>query len=391
MAKKSLNIAVFSDSAMPILNGVSVSIDVLIQELRAQGHSVHLYTSKHFGHKDSDPNIHRFNSIVTPWTPGYPISVPPFYLKLLEFRRHNFDVIHTHTPFTVGIVGLRWAQSEEIPIVSTYHTHYDKYAYYMPFFPNRYTRYKIAKHTNYYYNAVSQVITPSEASRKWLQRHSIKTPVSVIPTGIKQPKLLERAEIREKLGIRADDNVLLYVGRIAREKNLRTLIRACALAMKDDASLKLLFVGDGPQREELTKLSRTLGIGDRVRFIGFVPREDVDQYYAASDLFVFASLTETQGLVVVEAMSYGLPVVIVQGGGASDAVQTGINGELVSNNSEAMAAAIQNLIQSPDKREHYSKAAIETSKKYSIPNMTSQVIDVYRAAVDAEVSELAYA
>lgn len=373
---------------MPILNGVSVSIDVLMQELRVKGHSVHLYTSKHFGHRDSDPNIHRFNSIATPWTPGYPLSVPPFYLQLLEFRRHNFDIIHTHTPFTVGLVGLRWSQSEEIPIVSTYHTHYDKYAYYMPFFPLKYTRYKIAKHTNYYYNAVDRVITPSEASKKWLMRHSISTPVSIIPTGIRSPRLVERSEFRERLGVRPDEVLLLYVGRIAREKNLKTLINACSKVIRNAPNVKLMLVGDGPNRAELTRQARSLGIGDKVRFIGFVPREEVDRYYAASDLFVFSSMTETQGLVIVEAMSYGLPVIVVKGGGAGDAVQSGYNGELVNNNSDDFAATLAKLIHDQELREQYSKGAIETSKEYSIPNMTQKVVDIYLSAMESGKEEL---
>ena len=223
MAARSLSIALFSDSALPVLNGVSISIDQLVRELRSRGHSAHVFTSTFPGHTDTDPNIHRFRSLRTPWTTDYPLAVPPFYGKLREFRKHRFDLIHTHTPWTVGFVGLRWAESHEIPIVSTYHTNYDKYSYYVPFVPKRYLRYKIAKHLHFYYNRVGHVITRSDASMRWLQRHSVHTPISIVPTGVTPPKLIDRAEARSELGIAPETRVVLYVGRVAKEKNIGVL------------------------------------------------------------------------------------------------------------------------------------------------------------------------
>jgi len=241
-----LRIAVFTDSALPILNGVSVSIDALVQELRNRGHGVHLFTAAHFRHRDPDPNTHRFFAIETPWTKDYPLAIPPFYPMLRQFRRHEFDIVHTHTPFTIGFVGLRWAQSHDIPIVSTYHTLYDKYAHYIPFFPKRYVRYKIAKHTNFYYNGVDHVITPSNAALKWLRRHSVNTPITVVPTANAQIRPIDRSEVRQRLGVAPEHKVLLYVGRIAREKNLATLFEACAQAMRADPDIRLGLLCEGP-------------------------------------------------------------------------------------------------------------------------------------------------
>jgi glycosyltransferase involved in cell wall biosynthesis len=372
-----LRIAVFTDSALPILNGVSVSIDALVQELRNRGHGVHVFTAAHFRYRDPDPNTYRFFAVETPWTKNYPLAIPPFYPMLRHFRRHTFDLIHTHTPFTIGFVGLRWAQSHEIPIVSTYHTLYDKYAHYIPFFPKRYVRYKIAKHTNFYYNSVDHVITPSTAALRWLRRHSVGTPITVVPTANTQSRPIDRAEVRQRLGVAPEHKVLLYVGRIAREKNLTTLLEACALAMRVDPDLRLWLVGDGPFRQACVEHSRVLGIGDRVRFEGFVPREEVDAYYAMADLFVFASMTETQGLVVSEAMSYGLPAVVVQGGGASASLRDGETGLIVRNDAAAMSEAILRIVGDESLYSRYSQAARSTVRSYTRADMADLVLDVY--------------
>lgn len=381
MPPGTLSIALFSDSALPVLNGVSVSIDSLVRELRSRGHSVHIFTSTYPGHKDDDPNTHRFRSIHTPWTTDYPLAIPPFYGKLREFRRQKFDLIHTHTPFTVGFVGLRWAQSHEIPIVSTYHTHYDKYSYYMPFAPKRYLRYKIAKHLNFYFNSVGQVVTPSEASRRWLLRHSIKTPITVIPTGVSAPRMVDRAHVRAELGFKPGARVLLYAGRIAREKNLALLFEAVAIARKSDPLVEFMLVGDGPARAELSAMARRLGIGDHVRFVGAVKRHFVDDYYAASDIFVFSSMTETQGLVVLEAMNYGLPAIVVQGGGAGEAVRDGENGYTVRNEPSALAEAVLSVLSDDPLHARLSEGARRTAKECSIPATTDRILEVYDRAL----------
>src|SRR5690606_39264152 len=136
----------------------------------------------------------------------------------------------------------------------------------------------------------------------------------------------DRSELRQKLGIPPEHKILLYVGRLAKEKNMATLFEMASLVFPQDPSLRLWLVGDGPYRTECVRMAREYGIGDRVKFVGFVPRDQVDQYYAAADLFVFASITETQGLVVQEAMTYGLPAVAVIGGGASEGIEEGVNG-----------------------------------------------------------------
>lgn len=375
----------FSDSALPILNGVSVSVDQLSKGLRALGHSVSLFTSGYPGHKEQDPNTCRFFSVQTPWAPGYPLSIPPFYGLLGEFRRRHFDIVHCHTPFTVGMVGLRWAQSEEVTAVATYHTQYDKYAHYVPYLPHRYTKFKIAKHTNYFYNRVAHVVTPSEAASHWLHRHAVRTPTTVVPTGIRLPAPDLRPAARAKFDLGPSDTVVLYAGRIAREKNLKVLFEAMAPLLATTPRLHLWVVGDGPAREELRTFVRQSGIGDRVRFFGFIPREEIDTYYAAADVFAFTSMTETQGLVVVEAMSHSLPVVVVTGGGAGAAVRDGTNGFLVPNRADEFGEAVRRIVDDRHLAATLSVGARETAAEYTVEKMVSKVVRVYHQALGNEL------
>jgi glycosyltransferase involved in cell wall biosynthesis len=376
-----LRIAVFSDSALPVLNGVSISIDALIQELRRQGHSVHLYAPRFPGYKDPEPNTFRFRSLESPISKGYPVAIPPFYRMLRRFREQRYDVVHTHTPFMLGMVGYRWAESHDLPIVSTYHTLYDRYAHYFRLLPRRYVRFRLAKHTNFYYNRVNHVITPTEASFKWLRRHSVTKPVTVIPTGLPPAALVDRSEARHRLGIAPEQRILLYVGRLAKEKNLNVLFEAAAMALHKDSSLRFWLVGDGPYRNECVVMARELGIGDRVRFVGFVDRSRVDDYYASADLFVFASITETQGLVIQEAMTHGLPAVVVAGGGASAAIEEGTTGLLTKNDPGDLADNIQLALRDEILYTRLSDAAAKASRANGIPKMTTQVVEVYRQAI----------
>lgn len=379
---KPLRIAIFSDSALPVLNGVSISINSLVQELRNQGHFVHIFAPRFPGYQETDPNTVRFRAIETPWSKGHPIAYPPFWRKLRRFRQNEFDIVHTHTPWIVGFVGLRWAESHEIPIVSTYHTLYDRYAHYMSAFPRRYIRFRITKHTNFYYNSVDQVVTPSEVAKRWLLRHGVETPITVIPTGTPKPQMIPRAEARQQLEIPPDQRILLYVGRLAKEKNLETLLGMARIVTEQQPHTRLWLVGDGPYREECLSIAAKYRIGDKVRFVGSVPRHDVDKYYAAADIFTFASVTETQGLVLNEAMQYGIPAIAVDAGGAAEAIISGENGFATKNDETSLAESVLQVLSDDDLYGRLCAGAERIAKLNTPEAMCNHVVEVYKLAID---------
>ncbi|MBX3096193.1 MAG: glycosyltransferase [Fimbriimonadaceae bacterium] len=378
---RSLSIAVFSDSALPILNGVAVSVNLLVEELRRRGHFVVLYTSAFPGFEDSDPDTVRFPSVRVKEHPGYPLAVPPFVAFLPAFKRHDFDIVHTHTPFTVGYAGLKWAQRSGIPIVSTYHTQYDRYTHYFPYAPPSVVRQQIRRHTKLYYNQVDRILTPSNFSRKWLRKQQVTRPIEVVPTGIPQPTDLNQSESRKQLRFSDDQVVMLYVGRLAREKNIPTLLDATAQAVRENPNILLCLVGDGPIRAEMEGYAKDLGIGNHIRFEGSKPRTEVDTYYAAADVFTFASQSETQGLVVAEAMSYGMPAIVVQGGGASEAVEDGQNGFISPSSAMHIAQRMIRVANDPQERVSLGNNAKASIYRFTIEGMGDAVLQNYASAL----------
>jgi glycosyltransferase involved in cell wall biosynthesis len=249
--------------------------------------------------------------------------------------------------------------------------------HYIPLLPKRYLRYKIAKHTNYYYNRTRHVIAPSAAAERSLRRHKVSAPISVIPSGVPAPRKLKREDARHLVGARPCDRIMLYVGRIAKEKNIDVLFEMAAKAMSQRDDLRFWLVGDGPHRSDCHSLARSLGIGDRVRFM----------YYRASDVFVFASMTETQGLVVSEAMSHGLPAVAVHGGGASASIRDGENGFIVANNPRQFAETVLKLIGNPSLLGRLSESAKRSVKLWTQSDMCDAVVGVYESALLANRDE----
>jgi len=192
--------------------------------------------------------------------------------------------------------------------------------------------------------------------------------------------MLDRAETRRALGISPDARILLYVGRLAREKNLSVLLEGAAEIFRNDPRARLWLVGDGPYRQECYSIARRLNIGDRIKFVGFVPRSEVDKYYAAADLFLFASITETQGLVVQEAMTHGLPAIVVAGGGASASVIDGVNGFIVKDEPGELAFAA-GVLSNDELYARLAEQAPRTVRDLGVPAMGERVQTVYRQVI----------
>lgn len=379
-----MKVAIFSESYLPYLNGVSISIRILHEELVRRGHEVWIYAPRYKGYCDPYPTVRRFPSFTTPYEPEYPIGWL-FAPKLWrEFRSLGVDVVHTHTPFFVGMAGASWARRLRIPLVSTYHTLYEEYLHYVPsVVPRRLVRAVLRWHLRRYYESVDAIITPSEIGAEVLRKYGIKKPITPIRNPVLPFPEVSKSEARARLGIPEEVWMLLYVGRMAPEKNVSVLLKAMPHIVRGCPRARLWLVGPGPSLEALKAEAEAMNLGEWVRFTGAVPREEVSLYLLAADLFVFPSVTESQGLVLDEAQAAGLPCIVANGGGAPEAVDYGQTGLVVEPTPEAFVEAVLYLTRHSEAREALRQKAIRKRELLSVPSVVDRIVAVYQSAIAA--------
>jgi glycosyltransferase involved in cell wall biosynthesis len=360
-----MNIALFTESYKPYISGVTVSVETLAGELRALGHRVYIFAPHYKGHKDSDRNVFRFPSSPT-FYPGFRLAIP-FSRKIMkEIPRLNLDVIHSHSPFQLGLLGRGLARKMKIPFVYTFHTLFDQYLHYVPLLPRAMAKRLISAHLRRFCNSSGCVITPSVPVKDFLEKEGIKSKLEVIPTGIdfEVAKNFSGKEVRSRHGISKSSVLLLYVGRLTAEKNLPFLFESFKLINRKEPNSHLMIVARGPKEKELKALSKKIGIAKNVTFVGQVKYPFVFDYYAASDIFVFSSTTETQGLVIGEAATSGLPVVAVDAAGVTDAIVDGTHGYLTRHDINEFSGKVIHLIKNEGLRKKMSADAIAHAKEH---------------------------
>jgi glycosyltransferase involved in cell wall biosynthesis len=314
--------------------------------------------------------------------PSLPLPVSaPYRLTLPLVNRRNrhaivnrLDVLHAHSPFVTGWMSVRYARRLRIPLVYTYHTRLEEYVHYVPFEPNA-TRRAASTLTRNFANLADAVIVPTEAMRERLLELGVTTRVEVIPSGIDLRRFGEgkRSEtLRASLGARNGDRLLLFVSRLAREKNVELLIDALASCK---TRVRLAIAGDGPEREALEQRALARGVAPRVHFLGSVDRDALPDLYASADAFVFPSVTETQGLVLVEALAAGAYVIAAEAPQIGDVL--GDAGRMVSPSPEDFATAMDAVPQIPDPAE--MTRAMASAARFSIDTQGRKVAAVYES------------
>lgn len=384
-----MKIAIFSESYLPFLNGVSISIRVLRDELRRRGHEVWVYAPRFKGYADHDPHVRRFPSFYTPFEREYPIAFPIAPALWREWRDQKFDIVHTHTPFLTGIAAMRWCKRARVPLVSTYHTLYEQYLHYVPPpFPKGIVRRLLIWHLRRYYHSAAHVMTPSEIGANMLRGYGVKTAITPIRNAVLPFPEISHSEAREHLSISGDTFALLYVGRLAREKNLPLLIHSMPALIRPFPNVHLWLVGDGPARPELESTCVQLGVQAHVHFAGSLPRDEVSLYLLAADLFTFPSLTESQALVLDEAQAAGLACVVTNQGGSAEAIDYGETGIVVVPEQEAFTAAIARLMQDSELRMRFSEIGARKRETLSVPAVTDRVMQIYQSAVRTQAGTI---
>jgi len=382
-----MRVGMFSECYEPVRNGVTTSVHTLVDQLRSLGHRVILVAPHYESHRDQSPFILRVPSIQTWLNKDYPISYPFFPRLRREFGQLQPDIVHSHNPFFVGLLAARLAHMNDVPLVSTYHTLYNHYGHYVFFLPLAAIQGLLKWWIPDYYNRCAQVIVPSEVARISLLEYGVQSPITIIPTAVPLPDPTEinqeaRIAARAQWEIPADVPLLLYVGRIAQEKNIEMILDAFAVAGVRHPDARLLVVGGGPHCEAIHQHGEQLSVSSRIIFAGPMARSELNPVYAAADIFVFGSTTETQGLVMAEARAAGTPSIVARGGGAGETVTDGEDGILIEPTAEAMAAAMDALLDDRRRLGEMRAACLRNAHHYTPEAMVTKVLDVYRAALD---------
>jgi glycosyltransferase involved in cell wall biosynthesis len=380
-----LHIAFFTNYYHPVVNGVVRSVASFRENLMKQGHNVFIFAQSDSSYKDDEPFIFRYPSLPLPLGDiSTAIPVSPFVDQLLPTLK--LDVIHTHHPILLGQTAARKASELDLPLVFTFHTQYWEYTHYIPF-PQEtiqeFLKNAVHRWLREFMQKCQHIIIPSESLKDILFRdYGLHERYSVIPTGTDLEPFLnaDGKSLRSKNGWQ-DETVLISVGRLAPEKNWDTLVRAFAKVHEKHPETRLVLIGDGTARSSLEELAAELGISERVTFTGAVPFQEIPRYLKAADVFAFASVTETQGLVTIEAMAAGLPVVAVNGPGTRDIVEPGKQGFLVENDPDALAKGINKLLSDRQRIKRMSNSALKKARTFDVNQLGKQLLGVYEKAI----------
>lgn len=381
-----MHIAFFTNFYLPVVNGVSRSVESFRKELTRQGNNVFVFAQSDGEYEDQAPFIFRYPSLTLPVYVEVPAVIPvsPFVDQLLPSLK--LDVIHTHHPVLLGQTAARKAAEMDLPLVFTFHTQYREYTHYIPL-PQEaiqeFLKGAVETWLRDFMGLCQHIVIPSESMKEILIRdYGLRARYTVIPTGIDlEPyQLADREALRASQGWQAD-KILVSTGRLTQEKNWPTLIRAAQKVYQKHPDLRLVLIGSGPKKSALQELASKLDMAERVTFTGELPFSDVIVYLKAADIFGFASVTETQGLVTMEALAAGLPVVAVDGSVTRDIVDNGEQGFLVRNDADELAASVNRLLESPEMMRKFHLRAIEKVKVFNIKICARQLLSVYEQAI----------
>lgn len=376
-----MRVLMVSDVYFPRVNGVSTSIETFRRTLGDQGVEVRLVVPR-YGSEPETEGVVRVN--------GRPVFGDPedrlvawrsMHKAVLDAAR-GCDLIHVQTPFVAHYAGLKAARTLGLPILATYHTLFEAYIeHYAPFLPANWLRRLARRLSKNQCNALDAIVVPSSAMRQRLEAYGVNTPMHVLPTGIPLSQFAggDGAAFRQQHNIGPDQPVALFVGRVAHEKNIAFLFDALQHAHRQLPGLILVVAGEGPALGELRKTAESSGLGDSIRFIGYLDRKTgLPACYAAANAFVFASRTETQGLVLLEAMAAGLPVIALSEMGTADILDAGRGCFTPPDNPKAFGEMLGRILTNPAAWGHLAAEARAHAAEWSDEAMAGRLATLYQ-------------
>jgi len=382
-----MKIAFFTNCYKPLINGVVTSIVSLKDAYERKGHETYVFAPKVEDYIDQEKNVFRYRSINLTSKVKYPLPIPLSFRAKKVITEFNPDIVHIHHPFLLSSQAIMYGKKLGIPKILTLHTQYEQYAYYVAPIPQIITQEAIKIIVSSLAYKIDCITTPSESMKDLIKSYGIENRIEVIPNAIhlasfKEENELKRLEIKKKYNLKEDDKIILYVGRIAWEKSIDKIIEALAIIKRKGISkVKFLLVGKGPAMDELRQLVQSLGVEEEVIFTGAVSNEEIQHYYKIAYLFTIASTSETFGIVIIEALASGIPVLAVRAPGAVDILTNGVDGWLTEDNVAQFANALEKLIREPELRERLSQGTLKTSEKYSINVISERMLNLYREVI----------
>ncbi len=388
-----MKIAIFSDTYIPDINGVATSTKILRDELIKHGHEVVVVTSELPSESDycDDPsdNILRVPGLEIQALYGYRACNIYSFKGMREIKGMNIEVIHVQTEFGVGIFGRIVGESLNIPVVYTYHTMWADYSHYVN--PvnsgaiDGLIKKAITRISKFYGDKSAELIVPSIKTQEALKKYGLNKDMHVIPTGLELEKFDPKnkndeliSKIKQQYGIK-DQFIITFLGRIAKEKSIEILIDAMKEVVKENDNVLCLIVGGGPQLEELKELVKDDNISKYVIFTGSKPAKEVPSYYHLSNVFVSASVTETQGLTYIEAMASGIPAIARYDKNLENVIIDGVNGYFFKETDELVAILLKMM---SNDYSNMAKEAYLNAMKFSSEVFYEKVLAVYQRAIN---------
>ena len=385
-----MHILMISDVYFPRINGVSTSIQTFRNELIRAGHRVTLIVPRYADEPD-EPDIIRIPSRGLFFDrEDRMMKAAPIKRLLGELRDADIDCVHIQTPFVAHYLGVWLARRLGTPLIESYHTYFEEYLYnYIPWLPRPALRTVARRFSRAQCGQVNRVISPSHAMRDALRGYGIEQPIEVLPTGLTRDRFAEGdgAAFRQRLGLSPKTPVCLNVGRVAFEKNLDFLLQMFVTVLERLPEAALVIAGEGPAEKHLHRLAETLGISPNVHFIGYLDRQrELLDCYAAADAFVFASRTETQGLVLLEAMAVGTPVVSTAVMGTREILKPQRGALVAEEEHVEFAQKVVWLLSDRGLHGRLKKDARAYAEEWSASAMAQRLATVYEELSDAETT-----
>ncbi len=376
-----MKIGFFTDSYLPSLDGVSTTVETSAKQLERMGHEVIIVAPKYPNTKDRK-NVIRIFSLKLTRQLETRVGLQFPQTSLLKILRHDFDIIHGHSGGPVSFLGWQIAKLYGVPYIATYHTFWNKYTHY---FLKGVIRPKIFEVSSTLFgNVCEALVAPTQKVKNELRQYGIRKPIFVIPNGLETERFVnvKKGFLRNKYKIPKDAKIILCIARLGREKSVDFIIQSFKHIYEAEKKVYFFIVGTGPDKENLQNLAKKLGVSDRIIFTGPVKHLSIPKVYADADLFVFASKTETQGMVVLEAMASGIPVVSVTDKVFKNVVIDDVNGYLVKKNTALYAECVLKLIQNTSLRKKLGNNGRKTAEQYSIHEIAKSFVNLYENVLE---------